>query len=369
MKIIFTNFFIIFSFSLLFSQEISNKNDTITLITRKYKDGNTVITKHNFVDNEYIGADSIFINGAVSFSFIFNNKYIIIDGHIYNINRNEFIFKLNNKSNTEYFINIGFYQNKMYFYNSSCYDNWFITKKRHKIDTCNCYYYFDFENKIFNKIGSISDHPYLLYKKDYINTFTFLLVYYKGVVIYIGDRFKAESYVGDDNKPPFLWLTDTTFLTQSSNGVIVKADTTGNIDTIASLPRIQKRLGLANLYRDSTGIVVYEFFKSKPVFEYKFYGRYKIDIENKTYQKYIPVFTEGDFFYNLKKDKYYYYYNNKLLFKKEYSVKYDKRAKIYKNYLAYLNNNNIMVYNSKTDSWIKISNSDNASIIGWIVND
>ncbi len=372
MKIInFICLFLMFSTCFVFSQEKTKLNDTISLITRSYSDGITKMSIHKFANNNYIKTDTLHMKKSVLLaSSIYRDKYILdYNGQVYNIKKNEYLFKFDDKSEDK-FSPIGIYDNKIYFYKDSCYWIWYKTKKTHKIDTCNCYYYFNFNTEAFNKINSISKHPYLLNKKGYNNVFKFYIVYYNGVVFYLGDKFKAEAFNLDDNKPPFLWLSEDTFLTQTSNGIIVKSDTIGNIDTIVAFPRIQKKLGMAKIYRDSNNTIVYEFFKSKPVFEYKFHSRYSIDIENKTVEKYNPTFYEGDFKYTIKKKKYFYYDNDKFLFKKEYFIYSDNKVKINKNYLAYVEGYGeksiIKIYNSHTKKWISIKNSNGASIIGWV---
>ena len=349
-----------------FSQVETQKISTLSLISINYDNDTTKIFKHKIENENYIKTTTLIGEDYISSSsFLFKNRYIIdYVGRIYDLENNKYIYNFGfNK-----FDDIGIFQNRLYYYKDSCYKEWRKTINSSIIDTCNCYSYYDFNSKSLNKITSISEYPYIYNGKSHFSLMKkeLLIVYFKNKAISFGEKFSATAYNGDDDIIPFLWLSDTTFLSQLSNGILVKSDTAGNIDTIAIFPKITKLQGMANLYIDSTGVIVYEFFKSKPVFAYKFHNRYKIDIINKNYQEYVPIFEEGSFSYKIKKNKYYYYQNDNLLLKKDYYVNYDRKTKIHKNFLAVEKKKKIMVFNSNTHKWITIDNPNGALIIGWI---
>ncbi len=362
--------FFLSSINFTFSQTKTEYSDTICLITRNYSDGITKISIHKFANNNYIKTDTLHIEmSALLASSTYRDKYIIdFEGQIFDITKNEYLLKFDETNNEKYNL-IGIYDNKVYFCRNSCSNIWWNTNKIIEIDTSNCFYYFDFFTNLFIPINSMSKHIYLLDGKSFYNWHELSLIYYNNIIIPFGQTFNTDAFNGDDNIIPFLWLSDTTFVSQTSNGVIVKSDTIGNIDTIFAFPKIQKKLGMAKLYKDSNNVIVYEFYKSKR-FIYKFHTRYSINFENKSYEKYNPIFNEGNFTYTIKKKKYFYYDNNKLLLKKEYFINNDNEVKIHKNYLAYVEGygekSTIKIYNSHTKEWISIKNSDRASIIGWL---
>lgn len=315
--------------SLLIWQEI-NKDTSLLL---SYHFGNTIYIDTLLTETKN---NTIFTNYG---SHTYRNNYIFTSwGDFFNIKKNKFI--------DIYGGDIGICIEKNG--DSIIYRNNYITEKLQ-------YYCYNLETEIFDTItdpirfrveGKLSpDKTKGLTYNWKTNEITLHRVEGDTILGSCFTRQNIEHHIDIEGFPLF-WLDNNHFLTQISNGEIVKVNLQGDIEPALTIKGVGKSSDAIKIYQDINGKIIYYYNKKE-------YGGkqvyYSINIENKTYKRYNTQSVYDQYGFTVRKKKYY------SLFLKQNGPEYRRCV--------------IKVRNNETGKVFKIKSKNTCVILGWIVND